>query len=55
VALTAPQVAIYGLPTAPAKASDGRSKKWSGGTEQVERERSDRTALLRALPAGEAP
>jgi hypothetical protein len=36
VALTAAQVADYGLPTAPAKASDSRSKGWTGGTCQLE-------------------
>ena len=32
VALTREQVEAYGLPTAPAKASDTRSKTWTGGT-----------------------
>lgn len=36
VALTAEQVAAYDLPTAPAKASDGRSKSWTGETCQLE-------------------
>lgn len=36
VALTAVQVKAYDLPTAPAKASDTRSKSWSGGTCQLE-------------------
>lgn len=36
VALTGPQVAAYGLPTAPVKASDSRSKGWTGGTCQLE-------------------
>ena len=36
VALTADQVLEFGLPTAPAKASDSRSKAWSGETCQLE-------------------
>ncbi len=36
VALTAEQVAMHDLPTAPAKASDGRSKNWTGETCQLE-------------------
>lgn len=36
VALTAAQVLIHDLPTAPAKATDSRSKNWSGGTCQLE-------------------
>lgn len=36
VALTREQVAEYSLPTAPPKASDTRSKGWSGGTCQLE-------------------
>lgn len=36
VALTAEQVQKYDLPTAPAKASDTRSKSWAGGTCQLE-------------------
>jgi hypothetical protein len=36
VALTAEQVQDYNLPTAPAKASDSRSKAWSGETCQLE-------------------
>src|SRR5690606_17566023 len=36
VALTAQQVREYDLPTAPAKSSDTRSKKWAGGTCQLE-------------------
>ena len=36
VALTAAQVSAYELPTAPAKATDGRSASWEGGTCQVE-------------------
>jgi hypothetical protein len=31
VALTAEQVKDYGLPTAPPKATDGRSRNWTGG------------------------
>jgi hypothetical protein len=36
VALTADQVAEYSLPPSPAKASDSRSKAWTGGTCQLE-------------------
>ena len=36
VALTQAQVWAYDLPTAPAKATDSRSKSWSGGTCQLE-------------------
>lgn len=36
VALTAAQVQEYSLPTAPAKASDSRSRAWEGGTCQLE-------------------
>jgi hypothetical protein len=36
VALTAEQVQQYGLMTAPAKATDSRSKDWTGGTCQLE-------------------
>ena len=36
VTLTEDQVAEYGLPTSPAKASDSRSKQWEGGTCQLE-------------------
>ena len=36
VALTAGQVELHELPTAPAKASDTRSRSWSGGTCQLE-------------------
>ncbi len=36
VALVEEQVVAYDLPTAPAKASDSRSKNWSGGTCQLE-------------------
>ena len=36
VALTAAQAVDYELPTAPAKATDGRSASWEGGTCQVE-------------------
>lgn len=36
VTLTAQQVRQYGLPTAPAKASDSRSKGWEGETCQLE-------------------
>ncbi|MDI7921749.1 hypothetical protein [Ferirhizobium litorale] len=36
VALTADQVRKHNLPTAPAKATDSRSKSWEGGTCQLE-------------------
>jgi hypothetical protein len=36
VALTADQVAEYGLPTAPPKRSDSRSQSWRGETCQLE-------------------
>jgi hypothetical protein len=36
VALTAEQVESHELPTAPAKASDSRARRWSGGTCQLE-------------------
>lgn len=36
VALTAEQVKAHSLPTAPAKATDSRSKAWTGGTCQLE-------------------
>ncbi|SFB82568.1 hypothetical protein [Tropicimonas isoalkanivorans] len=36
VALTAEQVSRYGLPTAPPKTTDSRSKSWDGGTCQLE-------------------
>jgi len=36
VALTSDQIAAYELPTAPPKASDGRSASWQGGTCQLE-------------------
>jgi len=36
VGLTAQQVRDYALPTAPPKATDSRSKTWSGGTCQLE-------------------
>ena len=36
VALTAAQVQTYDLPTAPAKGSDSRSARWTGGTCQLE-------------------
>lgn len=36
IALTREQVAGWDLPTAPAKASDSRSKNWDGGTCQLE-------------------
>ena len=36
VALTAEQVRAYALPTAPAKATDSRSKRWQGETCQLE-------------------
>ncbi len=46
VALTAEQVRVYELPTAPAKASDTRSKSWSGGTCQLEALPPDQLALI---------
>lgn len=36
VALTAEQVVDHNLPTAPAKSTDSRSRKWQGGTCQLE-------------------
>lgn len=36
IALTRDQVHLYGLPTAPPKVSDSRSKSWDGGTCQLE-------------------
>ena len=36
VALTAEQVKMYALPTAPAKTSDSRSGRWTGETCQLE-------------------
>ena len=36
VALTVEQVELFSLPTAPVKASDGRSRGWTGGTCQLE-------------------
>ena len=36
VALTREQVDEFSLPTAPAKASDSRSSRWTGGTCQLE-------------------
>jgi hypothetical protein len=44
VALIQGQVAAYRLPTAPAKASDGRTKNWA------ERRGRDQTCQLEALP-----
>lgn len=46
VALTAEQVVSYGLPTAPPKASDSRSKAWEGGTCQLEALAPDQIARL---------
>jgi len=49
VALTADQVGRFGLPTAPAKASDSRAKAWVGNTCQLEALAPDQIAdLLRA-------
>lgn len=46
VALSARQVAAFGLPTSPAKSTDSRSAKWRGGTCQVEALRPDVLAKL---------
>lgn len=46
VALTAEQVKAYDLPTAPAKATDSRSKNWTGGTCQLEALPPDEIAIL---------
>ncbi len=46
VALTAEQVARYGLPTAPPKVSDSRSKAWKGNTCQLEALAPDQIAHL---------
>ncbi len=46
VALTAEQVKDYGLPTAPAKATDSRAKAWSGETCQLEALAPDQIAEL---------
>jgi hypothetical protein len=82
VALTADQVELYDLPTAPPKPTDSRSRSWRGETcqlealtpdvlaelvgsaieewfdlgklaGQIEREKGDRSELLRALPRGQ--
>ncbi len=47
VALTADQVATYGLPTAPAKASDSRSRSWRGETCQLESSTNSPTSFGR--------
>lgn len=53
VALTADQVDGCDLPTTPAKASDGRSRDWRGGTCQVEALAPDHlAALVRAAVEG---
>ena len=46
VALTAEQVERYELPTAPAKASDTRSRSWSGATCQLEALAPDQLARI---------
>ena len=46
IALTADQVEDFDLPTAPAKASDSRSKNWKGETCQLEALAPDRIAVL---------
>lgn len=46
VALTADQVRAYELPTAPAKATDSRSKRWSGETCQLEALAPDQIAAF---------
>ncbi|MGI8513501.1 MAG: hypothetical protein ACR2NH_12835 [Solirubrobacteraceae bacterium] len=46
VALTAAQVRAYGLPTTPAKKSDGRSRDWKGGTCQLEALAPDQLAKI---------
>jgi hypothetical protein len=46
IGLTAGQVRSYGLPTAPAKATDSRSKRWTGGTCQLEALAPDQIAGL---------
>lgn len=46
VALTADQVETYGLPTAPPKRSDGRSKSWKGETCQLEALAPDQLASI---------
>lgn len=46
VALTGEQVSEYGLPTAPPKRSDTRSKGWRGGTCQLEALAPDQLAEL---------
>jgi hypothetical protein len=49
VALTTAQVARYGLPTAPPKASDSRTKQWVGSTCQLEALAPDQIADLLRL------
>ncbi|MGI8511401.1 MAG: hypothetical protein ACR2NH_02105 [Solirubrobacteraceae bacterium] len=46
VALTAAQVGAHGLPTTPAKKSDGRSRDWKGGTCQLEALAPDQLAKI---------
>ncbi len=46
VALTESQVADFNLPTSPAKATDSRSKTWTGGTCQLEALAPDQIAGL---------
>jgi hypothetical protein len=46
IALTRAQVAEHDLPTAPAKASDSRSRGWDGGTCQLEALPPDAIAVI---------
>lgn len=46
IALTSEQVAEHGLPTAPAKSSDSRSRRWLGETCQLEALAPDQIAAL---------
>jgi len=46
VALTSDQVRSYDLPTAPPKATDSRTKKWQGGTCQLEALAPDEIASI---------
>jgi hypothetical protein len=53
LALTAEQVEDYNLPTAPAKASDSRSQKWTGETCQLEALAPDALAEILTGEIGE--
>jgi hypothetical protein len=46
VALTAEQIVTYGLPTAPPKPTDSRSKRWRGETCQAEALSPDALAAI---------